>query len=301
MFEDKEFDVEHALGLRADSFVQLPAVAIYDDEAIKSFGPIIEDCHIYLIGLVPTVDIIDSTQTGHVLAINVQVLGKTYNLSWEIPANLTLKEEEELFYLEDAEGNRFGPSPEEIFRKARSQGAPLDFNVQYIGQSYGSEGSRNALDRLKKHETLQKISLQGVPDGYRLELLLLEVLPATTLFTVFNPKAENNNQGEARIAAGLDKLFGTNEKERISLFEAAFIRYFRPAFNERFKDSFPSTNMAALKDCYDKDFSAVIAEIGFDDLPYRLFSGEITPRDHHIASHDLHSQESRKVFFSKPN
>jgi hypothetical protein len=169
--------------------------------------------------------------------------------------------------------------------------------VQYIGQAYGTDGSRNALDRLRKHETLQKIAVQGIPDGYRLQTLLLEVLPETTLVTLFNPWAEKQDQGKARIAAGLDKLFGTDERERISLFEAAFIRYFRPPFNERFKDSFPSTNMSVLRECYSKDFSAVVAEIGFDGLPYELFSNEIRPRHHHIASYDLHTEEKRKVFF----
>jgi hypothetical protein len=298
MFEDKEFDVEHALGLRADSFFQLPAAAIYDDEAIKPFKEVAEKCHIYLIGLVPKTDIVDVSQEGQTFKIDVQVLGKTYNLKWDIPEGFTFKKDGEYSYLEDSAGNRYAANDEDIFRKARSEGAPLDFDVQYIGQAYGADGSRNALDRLKKHETLQKIALQGIPDGYRLQLLLLEVLPATTVFTLFNPKAENKDQGDQRIAAGLDKLFGTDEKERVSLFEAAFIRYFRPPFNEKLKDSFPSTNMSVLKDCYSKDFSAVIAEIGFDNLPYELFSKTIGPRDHHIANHDLHTEEKRKVFFS---
>jgi hypothetical protein len=133
----------------------------------------------------------------------------------------------------------------------------------------------------EKHETLQKIAVQGVPEGYRLELILLEVVPATRVITMFNPKAEDRNQGGKRIKAGLDKLFGTDEKERVSLLEAAFIRYFRPPFNEKFKDSFPSTNMKVLKDCYAKNFSAVIAEIGFDELPYKLCSGQVEAKDHH--------------------
>jgi hypothetical protein len=298
MFEGKEFDVEHALGLRADSFVQLPAVAIYDDEALRPVMPIAERCHIYIIGILPKFHFVDVRQIDQILEIDVEVLDKIYSVQWDISEGLTLKKEDELFYLEDKVGRRFGPSEEEIFRKAHSQGAPLEFDVQYIGQAYGTDASRSALDRLRKHETLQKIAVQGIPDGYRLQALLLEVLPATTLFTIFNPRAENRDQGEARIAAGLDKLFGTDEKERISLFEAAFIRYFQPPFNDRFKESFPSTNMSVLKACYSKDFSAVIAEIGLDGLPYQLFSKKISPKDHHIASYDLHMEEKRKVFFS---
>jgi len=41
----------------------------------------------------------------------------------------------------------------------------IGFEVKYIGQAYGDAGSRNALDRLLKHETLQKIALNGAPNG----------------------------------------------------------------------------------------------------------------------------------------
>ncbi|MGJ4925979.1 hypothetical protein ACQR1I_11720 [Bradyrhizobium sp. HKCCYLS2038] len=85
----------------------------------------------------------------------------------------------------------------------------------------------------------------------------------------------------------------------MSLFEAAFIRYFRPPFNDRFKDSFPSTNMKVLKESYAKDFSAVIAEINFDELPYQLFSDHIPVAHSHIANHSLHTEEERNVFFSE--
>ena len=159
--------------------------------------------------------------------------------------------------------------------------------------------SPNLLNNPVGRPILQAQAHQGVPEGYRLELILLEVVPATRVITMFNPKAEDKSQWEERIKAGLDKLFGSDEKERVSLFEAAFIRYFRPPFNERFKDSFPSTNMKVLKDCYGKDFSAIIAEVGFDELPYKLCSGQIEAKDHHIASFNLNTKEDRAVFFSE--
>jgi hypothetical protein len=42
MFENKKFDVEHALNLYADSFSLLPASAIYDEEALKPLMPVVE-------------------------------------------------------------------------------------------------------------------------------------------------------------------------------------------------------------------------------------------------------------------
>jgi hypothetical protein len=81
------------------------------------------------------------------------------------------------------------------------------------------------------------------------------------------------------------------------LFEAAFIRYFSPQFNKEFKNSFPSTNLKVLEDCYDKDFSAVFAEINIDGLPFQLCSESISAKHYHFAKHDLHKEKDRKAFF----
>ncbi|WP_339030470.1 hypothetical protein WI604_03880 [Bradyrhizobium symbiodeficiens] len=298
MLEDKKFDIEHALHLYADSFSLFPARAIYDQEALKPYMSVIERCHIYLIGKVPKMNFVGARQSGRTLFVSMGVLGKTYEVGWPIRDGMNLKEEDGNWFLLDEQGARSFVSQDEIFQKMARTHDCLRFDIQYIGQAYGADGTRNALDRLRKHETLQKIALQGVPDGYRLELILLEVVPGTRVITVFNPKAEDKTQGGERLKAGLDKLFGTDEKERVSLFEAAFIRYFRPTFNEKFKDSFPSTNMKVLNDCYAKDFSAIIAEIGFDELPYKLFSDHVEAKDHHMASFNLSTEEDRAVFFS---
>jgi hypothetical protein len=301
MFENKRFDVEHALNMYADGFSLFPASGLYDDEALKPILPVIEQCHIYLIGVVPKADLKGAKQSDGTLIVTMEVLGKSYEVKWELPDGFDLKEDNGLWYVLGENGTRSFPPELEIFRKLLLADAPMNFDVQYIGQAYGSDGSRNALDRLKKHETLQKIALQGIPEGYRLELLLLQIVPATRVITMFNPKALDKAQGDKRITAGLDKLFGTDEKERVSLYEAALIRYFRPPFNEKFKDSFPSTNMKVLKECYDKDFSAVIAEISIDEIPYNLCSGHVAAKHDHSASHDLHTEQERKVFFSEAN
>jgi hypothetical protein len=173
-----------------------------------------------------------------------------------------------------------------------------DFEVLYIGQAFGEDGSRNAIDRLKKHETLQKIAVKGIPSNYNLYLFLLEILPANRLITMFNPWAKTKDNSGKRIDDGLDKLFNTNEAERTTLYEASLIRYFQPNFNKEFKNSFPSTNMKILSDCYAKDFSAIIAEIIFDGLPFRLYTNAVPPKDYHIAKHDLHTDAARQVFFT---
>tara|TARA_R110000868_G_scaffold332327_1_gene593334 strand:+ start:363 stop:1295 length:933 start_codon:yes stop_codon:yes gene_type:complete len=294
----KKFDVEHALGLYALSFYSVPAEAIYDDDLINKIGDGLKSCHIYLIGFVPKVDLIGARQDEQKLIFDFQILGKTLSVEGPIREGLTLKHDEGLWYLTDGSDNRYGPSEEQLFQALQMQHGLQEFQVVYVGQAYGTDGSRNAIDRLRKHETLQKIALKGAPEGYRLQVLLVEIQPANKMYTMLNPFAEETSQGEKRIGQGLDKLFGTNEHERITLYEASLISYFKPIYNKEFKNSFPSTNLKVLADCYDKDFSSIISEFCFDEPPFLLCSQAIESAPFHIVNTDLHEQADRKVFFA---
>lgn len=297
LFGKALFDVEHALGMYATSFCTIPAEGIYNKDVLARLSGVIESCHIYLIGYTPRIKFITADQDGQSLRLKFVVLENEYTISVDLPENLSLKKEGERHYLEDTSGRRYWPSADEQQQRLSSEYGVVTFDVKYVGQAYGQDGSRNAIDRLLKHETLQKIALKGIPTGYRLSLLLLAVQPSTQLFTVMNPFAKNKDSGGTRIKAGLDKLFNTTEMEQIALYEAALIRYFYPEFNKEFKDSFPSTNLKILQDCYKKDFSAVIAEICIDELPFMLCSKDVKPAAYHIAKHDLHEDEDRKMFF----
>ncbi len=291
------YDVEHALGMYALSFCTIPAEGIYDKEALEPLMSVIESCHIYLIGYTPIIDFIGAEQIDKKLNLIFNMAGSEHVVSYDLPNGMLFKKDGELHYLEDESGQRYWPDENDMQLRLSNQSNEVNFDVKYIGQAYGKDGSRNAIDRLLKHETLQKISLKGVPEGYRLTLLLLAIQPNNQLFTVMNPFAKNSEDGSKRITSGLDKLFNTTEQERIALYEASLIRYFYPEFNKEFKDSFPSTNLKILQDCYEKDFAAVVAEICIDDLPFKLFSESIGASHYHIAKHNLHESEDRRIFF----
>lgn len=297
VFGKAAFDIEHALSMYALSFCTIPAEGIYDKDALASLGNVLDKCHIYLIGYTPKIDFVGAEQKGQHLQLSFEILSEKHVLDYELPEGLTLKTDTDLWYLGDASGGRFWPNGYEMQARLAASSDAIKFEVKYVGQAYGQHGSRSAIDRLLKHETLQKISLKGVPQGYRLTLLLLEIEPSNQLITSINPFAKNTQDAEARIQQGLSKFFNTNEEERITLYEAALIRYFYPDFNKEFKDSFPSTNLKILRDCYEKDFAAVVAEICIDDLPFRLWSSKVEPKLHHIAKHDLHKSEDRRMFF----
>ena len=293
LFGNALFDVEHALDMYATSFCTIPAEAIYDKGALAPVMSVIETCHIYLIGFVPTINFVGAEQNSDKLSLIFSILDKEYILESDVPDGHKLVQDDELFYLVNEQGERFWPDEVSIQTRLCHASNAINFEVKYIGQAYGKNGSRNAIDRLLKHETLQKISLKGIPDGYKLTLLLLEVQPNNQLFTVFNPHAKNKDEDSSRIKAGLAKLYGTTEQERIALYEAALIRYFSPSFNKEFKNSFPSTNLKILQDCYEKDLAAVIAEICIDELPYKLYSQSVEVSNYHIAKHNLNKDKAQ--------
>jgi len=290
-------DIEHALGMYALSFSVIPAEGIYDKNALAPLMSVIDTCHIYLIGYTPRVEFIYADDNNGKLNLKFIVLNQEHVVSYELPEGVSYKNDNGLHYLEDSQGQRYWPDENDMQARLSAESGVVNFEVKYIGQAYGKDGSRNAVDRLLKHETLQKIALKGVPDGYRLTLLMLAIEPNNQIFTSMNPFAEKKDESGQRIKSGLDKLFNTNEVEQVALYEAALIRYFRPEYNIEFKNSFPSTNLKILQDCYEKDFSAVIAEICIDELPFRLFSQEVQPALYHMAKHDLHKDENRRMFF----
>lgn len=294
IFGNAKFDIEHALSMYAYSNCFLPAQYIYDKEFLKGYEDVIARCHIYLIGFLPRIQFIDVNKSGECLKIEISIAQTKKVFDIPLPKQFELIKEDGHFYFLGENNQKITLKQEVITDLCRPH---MNFDVRYIGQAYGKDGSRNAIDRLLKHETLQKISLKGVPEGHMLSLLLLEVKESNQLITKINPFAKVKDESGERIKAGLDKLFNTNEMERISLYEAALIRYFCPQFNKEFKNSFPSTNLKILQDCYEKDFSAVIAEICFDDLPFSIGSETIPASTYHCANHDLHKDKDRKAFF----
>ena len=298
MMGEKQFDVEHALTLYALSFYSLPAQNIYDSSLSETLGAGVNNCHIYMIGVIPKLELVGTRQQEQTLFLQFVCKGDNYEVQCPLPEGVTLRYDGDHWYLCDGSGQRFGPTMNQMIQMFQKQHGPVEFKVLYIGQAYGKEGTRNALDRLKSHKRLQEIALKGTPEGHTFQVLLLEIQPSTNTVTLFNPFAKDTSQGESRIDKGLNKLFGTDEHERITLYEASLIRYFQPHYNKQFKSSFPSTNLRVLRGCYDKDFASLVAEICFDEPPYLLYSDAVAPQLSHTIVHNLHDEEERRVFFT---
>lgn len=184
-----------------------------------------------------------------------------------------------------------------------------DLEVLYIGQGYGQEGERLALDRLCSHSTLQRILADTLHESPDQEILLLlfryehyrKILSSEGDFSVTPTATEEeeiknfSNVQEAEFA----------RKNRISLAEAALIRYFEPKYNKIYKTTFPSKKHKVIDDLIEQDFSGLSVEIDTSNIRTKLFSGSSKPNNElfaklhpfvHIANIPLYSQEERESF-----
>jgi len=292
-----KFDVEHALNIYAYSYATLPAQALYDPHSVAHVRKTSESFHIYVIGHTPVVEQRSFDFRKGLFHITVIYMGKELELTFPVPPELKFVRTEDTCHFEDPAGEIRMIDPLQILLALGRRVGGCPFKVQYIGQAYGDDGSRDAIDRLLKHETLQKIAIRGSEAGQVLQIVLLELHTDNRVIFAFLPNAEIRDKDGARAKMGIDKLFGTTEAERVSLYEAALIRHFSPPFNKEFKNSFPSTNLKLLQDCYDKDFLALTAEICFDEFPYAFYSEAVAPKYEHIITYDLQNDDQRKVFF----
>jgi hypothetical protein len=197
----KKFDVEHALKMHASSYIMLPAEMLYDKEVIEAIKLGISSFNVYFIGRIQKLTLKNIADIDDNLILCFDIFGRAHELRWPIPKGFSLVGDAgDGFYLIDAGGTTFTPRREAIFeRLAKENGIKIDFEVLYIGQAFGQDGTRNVLDRLMKHETLQRIALQDNLPGYELTLLLLEIVMENSIRTVFSPKAEDMSNPSSTV------------------------------------------------------------------------------------------------------
>ena len=146
------------------------------DSAIEHYGVA---PHIYLVGTRPRISLqkdsfkIDGNLITCVLEIHDKDNKEPVDLKLEYDSlpdglELTCDYPYTSFVLQQPNGeNRFASKWSLMLQGREAMSPHLNFDILYIGQAFGDEGERNAADRLRSHETLQKIyaeAIQSNPD-----------------------------------------------------------------------------------------------------------------------------------------
>lgn len=136
-------------------------------------------------------------------------------------------------------------------------------SVVYVGQSFGSRGEKDAVERLRKHSTLQRIVTEA-KDGEQVWILTA---------SVFNRQAMIESDGRVEVLASDDEddehiatvssfieSDTLTDKLTVDIAEACLIAYFQPAYNQRLKKDFPGSHKMLMQ-LRELDFRA----IGFEN------------------------------------
>ncbi|MEM5345784.1 hypothetical protein [Paraburkholderia azotifigens] len=171
--------------------------------------------------------------------------------------------------------------------------------VVYVGQAFGTAGERTAVERLSSHSTLQKILADITANEPHMEVLLALYSFSFHRFYLSIDGTTPALLGDSADDEHRKKILESQFKRsmRISMAEAALIRYFEPKYNKVYTKDFPHNRLKMLKTLYELDIAALVVEASVEDHRMRMFSPKQGPNSHHIAKFDLHDKASRKSFF----
>jgi len=171
--------------------------------------------------------------------------------------------------------------------------------VIYVGQAFGAAGERTAVERLLSHSTLQKILADISAHEPHMEVLLaLYSFGFHRFFLSIDGTVPVQIDGDADRQQYQQVLQSQFKRSmRISLVEAALIRYFEPKYNKIYKTGFPHQRYKILQKLFEFDFAGLVVEASVEDHGMRLYSQKRQPNSHHIAKFDLHDKIARKSFF----
>ena len=175
----------------------------------------------------------------------------------------------------------------------------LDLEVLYVGQAFGGDGSRTALERLATHSTLQGIYAEAqrrTPDQ-ETWIVLWSFEPWVVASFDGRPQTYQTTRDEDNVHVENVLSSSITEQQRINFTEAALIKYFQPEYNTIFRERFPNPAHSTYAECYDLDLNSVAVELDTESIMCRLWSSAVSPKWLHLPTFDLHSVEERKSMF----
>lgn len=228
--------------------------------------------------------------------ITLEKAASDINFHSEYPYNL--------FAFSDKNGVLFGARPGTLIDSSIIQNnfelSVLDYEILYIGQAYGKEGKRTALERLSSHETLQKIYTHSLSQNPDSDIwIMLTNFSDKSIITSAGSELIKVNENDKKIEEEKAKHFFDNqgfeisEKQKINFTEAALIRYFQPKYNIEFKNSFPSPKHTSYSECYNLDIKALTIEVDTTENIRKIFTEKSGKKRHHIKMFEFNSDSDR--------
>lgn len=278
------------------------SLADYDD---------LDRCHLYVISRSPrvTIDPADVSVNSGVATGTVQVQfgGDVQRHPFQIglaPAERDLVWKSnwphDTFSLETSEGETVFSGVCALLAVCADQWpeAALRQEILYVGQAFGVTGERTAWDRLKGHETLQRILASQNPDQ-QVWLTLAAVVDTQVISEIVaGPTRMSDEEDNEHLGAVMRAIQSGNfrERESVALAEAGLIRGWQPEFNDRMKYNFPARKQVPLETARALDLHGLIVEWQSDQLrPWTYWSGSQAPSWLFFYTYEIHTEPGREI------
>jgi len=138
--------------------------------------------------------------------------------------------------------------------------------VLYIGQS------RKMKQRALSHEKIQQ-ALSETGDKEDIYLFFFIVIDKVIFWNSYDSNAPNATE--------------ITDQGRLNLVEMSLINYFKPKYNETFKNSKIPLNKQVNELLKMNNYTRIVAESSFDSTFWKFGSGVVKPKQHHAAVYKL--------------
>lgn len=180
----------------------------------------------------------------------------------------------------------------------------FDLKVDYVGQSFGSDGDSDAIQRLigktgkQGHGSLQRI-IADINDEHsdnEVHILLYSygqyrnfMFMGGGLVPEFDFDADPQR---------LDTLMNASysRENRIDLVEASLIKYFQPKYNEIYKKTFPDTTHKMLDSLFAADVTGLAVTMSTMDHKICTYSDHVERSIIHCAQYSIVTSKDRASF-----
>lgn len=262
--------------------------------------------HIYMINKISRLSFIENSLK--VLATHVEVevkRGVTLNnkieviklplndkiVSWEL-------ESDKILFMKDAYGG--GVKVDILWLYTAFSMRELECEILYIGQAYGKKGERDALKRLKSHDTLQKVLADTLYEdiNYEIVVTLWELTPQLlSSMDGRNDFLVSEEEDKSHFLKVLSTPPLILDNQIINITEAALINYFKPKYNTMFKNNFPDISHKGYKFYYDYDYNGITVELDPSCINIKIHSKYSSYNQFNPIQYLLNSEKERKSMF----
>lgn len=151
--------------------------------------------------------------------------------------------------------------------------APIELDTLYVGMAYGSDGNRNAFDRISEHPKLQEIMSEAWDEKWEEEIVISLWDVQSAIIIGMMGSTDNEKKGTEY----LDNIFRgpLEDKQLISLTEAGIVYHLQPQYNTLLKKVFPDKNAKSYSEIYFREFDGISIEFGLEDHDIAIKSKDI--------------------------